>query len=121
MPPKQQKSAEQLAKEKEQREQGKATREVARQQELEKKTAEYQRKLSAAAMQSFNVPASTPAYSKLSKQIFGVNPDENEWVDYDDDPESAGKDLPIQEGVNFIAKPFESHQLAQTIRNRLDQ
>jgi len=36
-------------------------------------------------------------------------------------PEIAGKDLPIQEGVNFIAKPFESHQLAQTIRNRLDQ
>ena len=36
-------------------------------------------------------------------------------------PEIAGKDLPIQEGVNFIAKPFESYLLAQTIRNRLDQ
>jgi hypothetical protein len=32
----------------------------------------------------------------------------------------AGKDLPLEDGVNFLAKPFEAHKLAQTIRARLD-
>ncbi|MEI9961248.1 MAG: response regulator [Limisphaerales bacterium] len=32
----------------------------------------------------------------------------------------AGNDFPLQEGVNFIAKPFEAHKLAQIIRARLD-
>jgi len=33
----------------------------------------------------------------------------------------AGKDLPLHEGVNFLAKPFEAHKLAQTVRNVLDR
>jgi len=33
----------------------------------------------------------------------------------------AGADLPLQAGVNFLAKPFLVHQLAQTVRNRLDE
>ena len=35
--------------------------------------------------------------------------------------EVAGQDFPLMEGVNFLAKPFQIHKLAQTIRNRLDQ
>lgn len=34
--------------------------------------------------------------------------------------EIAGKDFPLEEGVNFLTKPFESHKLAQTIRKQLD-
>jgi PAS domain S-box-containing protein len=33
----------------------------------------------------------------------------------------AGKDFPLEEGVNFLAKPFELYKLAQTVRNRLDK
>ena len=33
----------------------------------------------------------------------------------------AGQDLPLQEGVNFLSKPFLVHNLAQAIRNRLDE
>jgi PAS domain S-box-containing protein len=36
-------------------------------------------------------------------------------------PEVAGKDFPLQEGVNFLAKPFQMQKLAQAIRNRLDK
>jgi CheY-like chemotaxis protein len=35
--------------------------------------------------------------------------------------EVAGKDFPLQEGVNFLAKPYEMHMLAQTVRNCLDK
>jgi len=35
--------------------------------------------------------------------------------------EVAGKDLLLKEGVNYLAKPFNANQLAQTIRDRLDQ
>ncbi len=35
--------------------------------------------------------------------------------------ELAGHDLSLQEGTNFLAKPFQMQILAQTIRNRLDQ
>jgi PAS domain S-box-containing protein len=34
--------------------------------------------------------------------------------------EVAGKDLLLEEGVNFLAKPFQAYKLAQTIRNQLD-
>jgi two-component system cell cycle sensor histidine kinase/response regulator CckA len=34
--------------------------------------------------------------------------------------EVAGKDFPLQEGVNFLTKPFQAQKLAQTIRQRLD-
>jgi CheY-like chemotaxis protein len=34
--------------------------------------------------------------------------------------EVAGRDFPLEEGVNFLSKPFESHKLAQTIRRQLD-
>jgi PAS domain S-box-containing protein len=33
----------------------------------------------------------------------------------------ADKDLLLQEGVNFLTKPFAAHKLAQTIRNCLDK
>jgi PAS domain S-box-containing protein len=35
--------------------------------------------------------------------------------------EIASKDFLLEEGVNFLAKPFAAHQLAQTIRNCLDK
>jgi two-component system cell cycle sensor histidine kinase/response regulator CckA len=34
--------------------------------------------------------------------------------------EAVSKDFPLKEGVNFLAKPFRSAKLAQTIRERLD-
>lgn len=34
--------------------------------------------------------------------------------------EVAGRDLPLQEGVNYISKPFQPQKLAQTIRARLN-
>ncbi len=33
---------------------------------------------------------------------------------------NASQDFPLEEGVNFLSKPFDSHKLAQTIRSRLD-
>jgi CheY-like chemotaxis protein len=35
--------------------------------------------------------------------------------------EVAGKDFPLEEGVNFLTKPFQAHKLSQTIRNCLDK
>ena len=32
-----------------------------------------------------------------------------------------GRDFPLESGVNFLAKPFEVHKLAQTVRNSLDK
>jgi len=34
--------------------------------------------------------------------------------------EIAGQDFPLEEGVNFLAKPFETEKFAKTIRKRLD-
>jgi len=34
--------------------------------------------------------------------------------------EIAGRDFPMEEGVNFLAKPFEIDKLARAIRNALD-
>jgi PAS domain S-box-containing protein len=34
--------------------------------------------------------------------------------------EIVGKDFPLQEGVNFLVKPFPTHKLAQIIRQSLD-
>jgi len=34
--------------------------------------------------------------------------------------EVAGKDFPLEEGVNFLTKPFQAQKLAQTVRTRLD-
>ena len=36
-------------------------------------------------------------------------------------PEVVSRDFPLQEGVNFLAKPFQTPQLAQTIRDCLDK
>ena len=33
----------------------------------------------------------------------------------------AGKDFPLEEGVNFLSKPFQTHRLAQTVRSCLDK
>jgi signal transduction histidine kinase/ActR/RegA family two-component response regulator len=35
--------------------------------------------------------------------------------------EVAGQDLVLQEGINFLAKPFQAAMLAQTVRNNLDR
>jgi two-component system cell cycle sensor histidine kinase/response regulator CckA len=35
--------------------------------------------------------------------------------------EIAGKDFPLEEGVNFLTKPFQAQKLAQIVRNRLDR
>jgi two-component system, cell cycle sensor histidine kinase and response regulator CckA len=35
--------------------------------------------------------------------------------------EVADKDFRLEEGVNFLSKPFEMHKLAQTVRNSLDK
>ncbi len=35
-------------------------------------------------------------------------------------PEIAGKDVPLQDGINFLAKPFDSHQLSRVVRTSLD-
>jgi len=35
--------------------------------------------------------------------------------------EVASKDFPLEEGVNFLAKPFEAQKLAQTVRDCLDK
>jgi PAS domain S-box-containing protein len=34
--------------------------------------------------------------------------------------ELAGRDFPLEEGVNFLAKPFGADKLAQTVREKLD-
>jgi len=34
--------------------------------------------------------------------------------------EVASRDFPLEEGVNFLTKPFGAHKLAQTIREKLD-
>ena len=33
----------------------------------------------------------------------------------------VGRDFPLEEGVNFLTKPFGAHKLAQTVRNYLDK
>jgi FixJ family two-component response regulator len=35
--------------------------------------------------------------------------------------EIAGKDFPLEEGVNFLSKPFPAQVLAQTVRAGLDK
>ena len=35
--------------------------------------------------------------------------------------EVAGKEFPLEEGVNFLTKPFQAQKLAQTIRTILDK
>ena len=35
--------------------------------------------------------------------------------------EVAGLDIPLQDGVNFLSKPFQAAKLAQTVRNILDR
>ena len=35
--------------------------------------------------------------------------------------EGAGGDLPLEEGVNFLTKPFTATKLAETVRNCLDK
>ena len=32
----------------------------------------------------------------------------------------AGQGFPLQDGVNFLSKPFQAAKLAQTVRNTLD-
>ena len=34
--------------------------------------------------------------------------------------EAAGNDFPLEEGVNFLTKPFQTAKLAQALRQQLD-
>jgi hypothetical protein len=34
--------------------------------------------------------------------------------------EVAAKDFPLEEGVNFLSKPFQAQKLARIVRERLD-
>ena len=36
-------------------------------------------------------------------------------------PEITGKDFPLEEGVNFLTKPFQPSKLAEIVRNNLDK
>jgi FixJ family two-component response regulator len=35
--------------------------------------------------------------------------------------EIAGKDFNLEEGSNFLSKPFQAHKLARTVRDSLDK
>jgi PAS domain S-box-containing protein len=57
----------------------------------------------------------------LAQRLLGENPKLKVIYMSGYSAELAGHDLSLQEGVNFLAKPFQMQRLAQTIRNRLDQ
>jgi PAS domain S-box-containing protein len=56
----------------------------------------------------------------LAERLLKENPRLNVIYASGYSAEIAGKDFPLEEGVNFFSKPFETEKLAQTIRNRLD-
>jgi hypothetical protein len=39
---------------------------------------------------------------------------------YSDEIAGSSGDFQLEEGVNFLSKPFQAHKLAQIIRARLD-
>ena len=58
---------------------------------------------------------------ELAEQLLQQNPKLKVIYSSGYSAEVAGKDLLLEEGVNFLAKPFQTHKLAQTIRRRMDQ
>jgi two-component system cell cycle sensor histidine kinase/response regulator CckA len=57
---------------------------------------------------------------KLGEQLLNENPGLKVIYVSGYSAEVAGKDFPLQEGVNFLTKPFQAQKLAQTIRKCLD-
>ncbi len=58
---------------------------------------------------------------ELAEQLLQQDPDLKVIYTSGYSAEIAGKDFPLEEGVNFLTKPFEAIKLAQTVRNRLDK
>ena len=55
-------------------------------------------------------------------QVVDANPFMKDLLGYASgySAEIAGKDFPLEEGVNFLTKPFQAQKLAQTVREKLD-
>jgi two-component system cell cycle sensor histidine kinase/response regulator CckA len=58
---------------------------------------------------------------ELARQLLKHNPQLKIIYASGYSAEFAGKDLVLEEGVNYLNKPFQSHMLALTIRKCLDQ
>ena len=58
---------------------------------------------------------------KLAERLLLEKPDLNVIYVSGYSAEIAGKDFPLDEGVNFLAKPFEAHRLAKIVRECLDR
>lgn len=56
----------------------------------------------------------------LAEQLVAQNPNLKVIFTSGYSREVAGKDFPLQDGVNFLSKPFQAAKLAQTVRNNLD-
>ncbi len=57
---------------------------------------------------------------ELGERILKENPKLNVIYTSGYSAEIAGKDFPLEEGVNFLTKPFQAQKLAQIIRDNLD-
>ncbi|HUZ07052.1 MAG TPA: ATP-binding protein, partial [Candidatus Paceibacterota bacterium] len=57
---------------------------------------------------------------ELAGQLLELNPKLKVIYASGYSAEVASKDFPLEEGVNFLNKPFELHKLAQTVRQMLD-
>jgi PAS domain S-box-containing protein len=57
---------------------------------------------------------------ELARQLLKENPQLKVIYASGYSADIAAGDLPLQEGVNFLTKPYETHALAQTVRNCLD-
>jgi PAS domain S-box-containing protein len=56
---------------------------------------------------------------ELGEQLLQDNPNLKIIYTSGYSAEVGGKDFPLQEGVNFLAKPYQANKLAQTIRTQL--
>lgn len=56
----------------------------------------------------------------LAEQLLAQNPKLRVIFTSGYSREIAGKDFPLQDGVNFLSKPFQAAKLAQTVRSNLD-
>ena len=57
---------------------------------------------------------------ELGERILKENPELKVIYASGYSAEIAGKDFPLEEGVNFLTKPFQAQKLAQTVRDKLD-
>ena len=57
---------------------------------------------------------------ELAKRLLQENPKLKVIYTSGYSAEIVGKDFFLREDVNFLAKPFEAHKLAQAVRTRLD-